>query len=150
MQLDSGASVALVMHGHSHEEGRTMRYDGTRATLRGTFGRQQSIVVIDHVDASEEEIPIRAATSGHGGGDGGIVEAFLATVVSGVPAITPAADSFESHFLAFLAEEARTSGEAVDVRARRDALGLTGISMTDHPDNGRSRRAPGDTAASEI
>ena len=33
MELSSGASAVLVMHGHSGEEERTMRYDGTRATL---------------------------------------------------------------------------------------------------------------------
>ncbi|HYN89638.1 MAG TPA: Gfo/Idh/MocA family oxidoreductase, partial [Ardenticatenaceae bacterium] len=37
MEFEGGASVLLVMHGHSHEEGRTMRYDGSRATLRGSF-----------------------------------------------------------------------------------------------------------------
>jgi predicted dehydrogenase len=121
MQLESGASVALVMHGHSHEEGRTMRYDGTRATLRGRFGRQQSIVVIDHISGTEEEVPIRTAIGGHGGGDGGILEAFLATVETSAPPATPASESFESHLLAFLAEEARTTGNVIDVRARREA-----------------------------
>ncbi|MEA3310107.1 MAG: Gfo/Idh/MocA family oxidoreductase, partial [Chloroflexota bacterium] len=37
LQMESGATVALFMQGHSHREGRTMRYDGTRATLRGIF-----------------------------------------------------------------------------------------------------------------
>ncbi len=34
MELENGTSVVLVMHGHSNEEHRSMRYDGTRATLR--------------------------------------------------------------------------------------------------------------------
>ncbi len=33
MEFESGVTGVLFMHGHSHEEGRTMRYDGTRATL---------------------------------------------------------------------------------------------------------------------
>ena len=119
MQLESGTSVALVMHGHSHEESRTMRYDGTRATLRGVFGRQQSIVVIDHITGQPEEIAIRTAIGGHGGGDGGIMEAFLATVETGAPPATPASESLESHLLAFLAEEAREAGTVIDVTARR-------------------------------
>ncbi|MGH8928520.1 MAG: Gfo/Idh/MocA family protein, partial [Acidimicrobiia bacterium] len=61
MELASGTSVVLTMHGHSHEEARTMRYDGTRATLRGIFGRRQEIVVIDHITAEPEEIPIQHA-----------------------------------------------------------------------------------------
>jgi len=119
MQLDSGTSVAMIMHGHSHEESRTMRYDGTRATLRGVFGRQQSIIVIDHVSGEPEEIPIGTAASGHGGGDGGIMEAFLATVETGAPPATSAAESLEGHLLAFLAEEARLTGTVIDVAARR-------------------------------
>lgn len=119
MELESGTSVALIMHGHSHEESRTMRYDGTRATLRGFFGRQQSITVIDHVSGQPEEIPIESGVGGHGGGDAGIMEAFLATVETGAPPATPATESLESHFLAFLAEEARKSGAVVDVTARR-------------------------------
>jgi predicted dehydrogenase len=119
MELESGTSVALIMHGHSHEESRTMRYDGTRATLRGVFGRQQSISVIDHVSGKPEEIEIGTAVGGHGGGDGGIMEAFLATIETGAPPATPAWESLESHFLAFLAEEARNTGAVIDVATRR-------------------------------
>jgi len=35
VEFESGATGVLFMHGHSHKESRTMRYDGTRATLRG-------------------------------------------------------------------------------------------------------------------
>lgn len=40
MEFTGGASAVLFMHGHAHEEARTMRYDGTRATLRGRFDYQ--------------------------------------------------------------------------------------------------------------
>jgi predicted dehydrogenase len=119
MQTASGTSVTLTMHGHSHEEGRTMRYDGTRATLRGTFGHSQSIVLIDHVTGDPDEIPIPLATSGHGGGDDGILEAFIESIESGAPPATSAAESMESHLLAFLAEEARLNGTVIDVQSRR-------------------------------
>lgn len=119
METESGASVSLTMHGHSHEESRTMRYDGTRATLRGMFGRQQSIRVIDHVTGESEDVVIGDPTGGHGGGDAGIMEAFLDSIVSGTPPATSAADSLESHLLAFLAEEARLSGSVIEVGPRR-------------------------------
>ena len=38
MELESGASATLIMHGHAHREERTMRYDGTRGTVRAVFG----------------------------------------------------------------------------------------------------------------
>ena len=66
-----------------------------------------------------EEIPIGTGVGGHGGGDGGIMEAFLATVGNRRTPATPASESLESHFLAFLAEEARKTGIVIDVAARR-------------------------------
>ncbi|MBK8050575.1 MAG: Gfo/Idh/MocA family oxidoreductase [Anaerolineales bacterium] len=36
MEMEHGASVTLVMHGHSNVEHRSMRYDGTKGTLRAT------------------------------------------------------------------------------------------------------------------
>ena len=57
LEFESGASGTLFMHGHSHEEGRTMRYDGTRATLRGRFGYGfgDSIEIHDHLTGRVEE-----------------------------------------------------------------------------------------------
>jgi len=119
MELATGATVTLVVHGHSHEEGRTMRYDGTRASLRGRFGRTQEIVVYDHITGEGETVPIPPARSGHGGGDAGIIEAFVASVAGRDGPITTAAESYESHLLAYLAEEARLSGTVIDVSTRR-------------------------------
>ncbi|HUO45326.1 MAG TPA: Gfo/Idh/MocA family oxidoreductase [Acidimicrobiia bacterium] len=119
MEHANGASTVLHMHGHSHEEGRTMRYDGTRATLRGRFGRVQEIEVIDHATARNEQIPLHLAAGGHGGGDAGILESFLASVETGTPPLTSASESLESHLLAFLAEEARLHGTSVEVASHR-------------------------------
>jgi hypothetical protein len=119
MEYESGVTAVLLMHGHSHEEERTMRYDGTRATLRGRFGRTQSIEVIDHVTGLPEDIPITDAHGSHGGGDSGILELFTDSVEKGRPPETSAAESLESHLLAFLAEESRVTGQVIDVAARR-------------------------------
>ena len=119
MDYASGMTAVLHMHGHSHEEERTMRYDGTRATLRGRFGRLQSIEVIDHVTGLREDVPIAETRGGHGGGDSGILELFTDSIENGLPPETSAAESLESHLLAFLAEEARLSGAVIDVDERR-------------------------------
>jgi hypothetical protein len=129
MQTSAGTSVSLVMEGHSDREERTMRYDGTRATLRGTFGREQRILVSDHVTGMTEEIPIEARIGGHGGGDSGLIESFLESAESGAPPLTSASESLESHLLAFMAEAARVEGGVIDVnearRACREQAGLS-------------------------
>jgi predicted dehydrogenase len=115
MELENGGSVTLTMHGHSHEEERTMRYDGTKGTLRAVFGRRQVIEVVDHHGGPARRVPIPAAASGHGGGDAGAVARFVDAVRGGTPSSTAIAESLESHLLAFAAEEARRTGTVVDM-----------------------------------
>lgn len=122
MEYANGVTAVLHMHGHSHEEGRTMRYDGTRATLRGRFGRYQSIELNLHASGQSEEIPIEVPTGSHGGGDSGILELFTDSIERGLPPETSAVESLESHLLAFLAEEARLTGEVIEVAPRRAVL----------------------------
>ena len=124
LEFESGTTAVLFMHGHSHEEQRTMRYDGTRATLRGRFayGCGDSLEIHDHLTGSMERIDPLAAYSGHGGGDFGVMAAFVQALrrqpepVSSWPAqLTTARESLESHLMAFAAEEARVEGSIVSM-----------------------------------
>ncbi len=88
MVFENGTSAVLVMHGHAHEEARTMRYDGTRATLRGRFayGIDDAIEIHDHRTGQVERIDLSSPTggvTGHGGGDDGVVAAFVRAVRRG-------------------------------------------------------------------
>ena len=116
MEFEDDTTVTLIMHGHSHKEGRTMRYDGTRATLRGRFEADiQSIEIHDHLTDECEEVSIPKATSGHGGGDNGIVNSFVRAMRGEEVALTTARESLESHLMAFAAEESRLTGMVVDM-----------------------------------
>jgi predicted dehydrogenase len=120
MEFPGGKSVVMVMHGHSYEEGRTLRYDGTRATLRGKFTHGGDVIEIhDHLTGLKETVDIPRPTSGHGGGDFGIVRSFLAAVRGEEAALTTARESLESHLMAFAAEEARLHGMVIDMTAYR-------------------------------
>jgi len=115
------------MHGHSHEEARTMRYDGTQATLRAKFDyRNGWIEIHDHRTNRREEILLPAGPSGHGGGDFGIARAFVRAVRGLGQPLTTARESLESHLMAFAAEESRLNGTVVDMDDfRRRAESLT-------------------------
>lgn len=115
MQTESGASATLTMHGHSPHEHRSLRYDGTRATIRGVFGRRQHLEIGRHRDGSFREVPVAAQDGGHGGGDDGIMRAFVDSLSSGTPGPTDAWDALESHLLAFSAEHARVTQEIVNM-----------------------------------
>lgn len=112
MELEDGTTVSLTMNGHANEECRTMRYDGTRASLFGKFAESGHIIRIHyHHSGKVEDIPVVGEDqSGHGGGDFGIVRSFI-NAINGNPddSITTARDSLESHLLAFAAEESRRS-----------------------------------------
>ncbi len=135
MEFESGISAALFMHGHSHLESRTMRYDGTRATLRGLFTYfSGEIEVYDHRTEEVETITpgVRRqadneeaeAGVGHGGGDMGLVASFVRALRADRPEVlTSARNSLESHLMAFAAEQARVEGGVVDMgeyRARAE------------------------------
>lgn len=127
MLLEDDITVTLTMQGQGNEEGRTMRYDGTDATLYGRFvhGRYK-ITIHHHLTGQVEDVPIIARdSSGHGGGDFGIVRSFV-NAVKGQPddSVTTARESLESHLLAFAAEEARLNHTVIDMaefRARVEA-----------------------------
>ena len=121
MELESGVSAVLVVHGHSHREGRTMRYDGARATLFGHFYFTDSeIQVHDHLTGKAETIRPELGRAGHGGGDEGVMRAFVRALREGKSEpLTSARASLESHLLAFAAEKARVEGAIVDVDAYR-------------------------------
>jgi hypothetical protein len=131
MEMEDGTSVVLVMHGHSHQEGRTMRYDGTRATLFGYYyPTGHEIQIHDHLTGQVEVIrppvgPIGG--TGHGGADAELMAGFVRALRDPACALTTARDLLESHLLAFAAEEARVSGTIVDMpefRRRADARTL--------------------------
>lgn len=104
-----------------------MRYDGTRATLRGRFTHGgERIEIHDHKTGLVEEVAIAAAGSGHGGGDSRIVASFLRALNGDTSGTTTARESLESHLMAFAAEESRLQGTVIDMDAYRAAAeGLT-------------------------
>ncbi len=141
MELEDGTSVAMVMHGHSHREGRTMRYDGTRATLLGQcYVNNQEIQIHDHLTGRVEVIRPAlgaAGATGHGGGDAGLMAGFVRAVRDPAQALTTARQSLESHLMAFAAEEARVNGTIVHMdeyrRRAEAAANAQGGSSTGQP-----------------
>ena len=127
LDFGHGLAVSMTMQGSSHVEGRTLRIDGMRATLLGdqSTGR---LLVHDHLTGDTETVRPGGGgadqSSGHGGGDGRLLEDFVA-VLRGerTEAATEAAESLESHLLAFAAEEARTTRRVVEMEHFRAALG---------------------------
>jgi predicted dehydrogenase len=120
MRFAGGLSVSLTMQGSSHLEGRTIRIDGTRATLLANEARGE-VQIHDHRTGQAERIARPRGVGGHGGGDDGLMRAFVGALRGDrARVLTSARESVASHLMAFAAEQARTSGEGVDMdRYRR-------------------------------
>jgi hypothetical protein len=120
MLFEGDVTVTFTMHAFSHENCRTMRYDGTRASLRGHTGKGE-LALHEFRTLQERTIPIAQAVGGHGGGDAGLMNAFVdALNGQGDSLRTSARDSLESHLMAFAAEESRLAeGKVIDMAAYR-------------------------------
>jgi hypothetical protein len=123
MHFSGGQAVTLTMQGASHVEGRTVRIDGTRATLVANEARRE-IAVIDHASREPRSIEVPAVEGGHGGGDWGLIDAFVAALRGQRgDVLTSARESVESHLMAFAAEQARISSSTVSMADYRADAG---------------------------
>jgi predicted dehydrogenase len=120
MLFEGDVTATFTMHAFAHEGERTMRYDGTRASLIGR-GHEDEIWVHDFRTLQRTAVPIVSSEGGHGGGDDGLMRAFVQSARGQEPGLySSARDSLESHLMAFAAEESRTNGgRAIDMAAYR-------------------------------
>jgi len=74
---------------------------------------------------------IRPPTSRYryGGGDHGVMEAFVNLARGGGEGLTPFAGSVESHLMAFAAEESRVTGRVVSLSEYRRGLEAAGTQV---------------------
>ncbi len=117
MRFDSGATVSFTMTAFNRGRGRETRIFGTRGEI---FGDSRHIRIFDFLSGETEEIDTNVAsdgaiTSGHGGGDDGIMEAFVQALATGDASyILSGPDAtLESHLMTFRAEEARRTDSVV-------------------------------------
>jgi hypothetical protein len=120
MLFEGDVTVTFTMHAFSHENCRTIRYDGTKASLRGHEGRGE-MRLYEFRTQQEREIVMPSGEGGHGGGDAGLMSAFAQAMRGERGALhTSARDSLESHLMAFAAEESRLNGgTTIDMDAYR-------------------------------
>ncbi|MEQ8671875.1 MAG: Gfo/Idh/MocA family oxidoreductase [Aggregatilineales bacterium] len=121
LQYEDDITATLIMNGQGHEESRSIRIDGTNATLTGKFRDPYKINIYHHHTGKKETVPVEfIERSGHGGGDTGLMRGFV-NALRGIPddSLTTARESLESHLLAFAAEEARLKHTVIDMTAYR-------------------------------
>lgn len=113
-------TASFTMTGFTHMGNRKTRIFGTRGELSGDGS------VITHLDFLTDQVKTidtrrddeHAQMGGHGGGDFGLMDHFIAAVAKGDPSLILSGpeESFATHRMVFAAEEARHEHCVVDLR----------------------------------
>lgn len=119
MSFCDGCTAQMEMTAFSND-GRITRIFGTRGSI---YGDGQHITITDFLTGTKENIDTKVLNdggilTGHGGGDGGVVDSFIYALETGdTSAILSGVDeTLESHLMVFAAEEARHKDEVVQVK----------------------------------
>ncbi|GAA0945255.1 Gfo/Idh/MocA family oxidoreductase [Nonomuraea longicatena] len=117
MEFASGATAAFTMTAFTPQTHRQTRIFGTHGSIDGDG---EVLRVTDFVTGVTTKIDTTAAgdgtaAGGHGGGDEGLVDAFLTAVESGdrTAVLSSPRESLHSHLIAWAAERSRLDGTTV-------------------------------------
>ncbi len=120
LEYDANVSANFTMTAFTPTLGRQTRICGTRGYIEGD---SSTIRHYDFLTAQWKTVDTKASdgsiVGGHGGGDGGIVDAFVAAVATGDRSriLSGPDETLESHLTVFAAEAARLRGKVTAVKA---------------------------------
>lgn len=120
--FENGITGTLTMQGHSSEEGRTIRIDGTKGTIIGEFMlSHQKLIHIDSLTNKKSVLLDIKRESGHGGGDIILIGQFIEITQKKknkekFKVKTSAEKSLISHLMAFAADKSRLEQSIVEFR----------------------------------
>ena len=129
LEFPDGATGSFTMSAFTPQEHRQTRLMGTHGYLEGNgttvryvdfrTGRTSTFDLATYGSAGDGSAGDGgpSAADGHGGGDEGLTEAFLAAVASGDPGLlsSDATESLATHRVVWAAERSRRSGETVQL-----------------------------------
>ncbi len=123
LAYEDGLTIGFNMHGHSHDNVRTLRVCASQATVRG-FLEKRELEVNYYNDGSSEIYHTGGPDDHHGGGDTLMIHDFIDLVRNNQPdkVTASAKESRNSHLLVFAAEQARLENSVVNVSEYFDQI----------------------------
>ena len=121
LEFENGVTVAFTMCAFSDACDRTMKFMGTKGELVASM--DGNTIRVTHFGAglqtgNTQVITVKPGTTGHSGGDEGIMEEFVSILRGTRENTNTIAQSVHSHVMAFAAEESRLhGGQVVDIDA---------------------------------
>jgi predicted dehydrogenase len=122
MRFENGVTATFTMSAFTAEITRAVTLVGTGGEISGNLDRGR-ITVRDFSSGNTEDITVAVPTGGHSGGDVNFVTDFVRMIRGGGAGRNLVQNSFESHYMALVAEHSRLNGSAAvslkDFRAVR-------------------------------
>lgn len=118
MLFEGGSTASFTMTCFNKGSDRVTRVFGTHGEV---YGDGTKIEHYDFLTDTTKEVDLdtgdHTAAGGHGGGDGGLLGAFIDAVATGDPnkILSGPDETLETHLMVFAAERARHEGTVVDV-----------------------------------
>lgn len=148
LDFEGGVSATFTMTAFTRGRDRETRIFGTRGEL---YGDGEHIEVFDFLTETTRTLTLDTPAdgsilTGHGGGDAGLMRAFVAALTRGDPdpILSGAQVSLESHLMVFAAEQARRSGTVVSLASPAPGEPPTRATPRANPVSA-ARPAPGTT-----
>jgi len=115
MEFEGGATAAFTMTAFTQAAQRKTRLFGTRGEIEGDGRVIRVHDFMNDADTEHDTAVAAGPLSGHGGGDHGLMDAFVRALATGDAShlLSGAAESLESHLMVFAAEWARDEGRVV-------------------------------------
>jgi predicted dehydrogenase len=121
LEFEGGVTASFTMTAFTRGRDRETRIFGTKGEL---FGDGQKLEIFDflseHTTTMDSELESDGSIhSGHGGGDEGVMRAFLAALRDNNPKLilSGPSESLESHLMVFAAETARREARVCELHA---------------------------------
>ncbi len=118
MEFEGGQTASFTMTGFTQARGRETRIFGTRGEIRGDG---KILEVYDFLSDTKESVDTTrkdvSSLAGHGGGDYGLMHAFVSAVMEGNPKyiLSGPGETLESHLITFSAEASRRERRTVSI-----------------------------------
>ncbi len=117
MEFEGGSTANFVMTAFGHDS-RETRIFGTKGQIRGDSSKVKLYdFLTDEESVIDTESTDDSILGGHGGGDGGVMEAFVSAVQDKDQSkiLSGPDETLETHLAVFAAEEARKHGRIVNL-----------------------------------
>lgn len=122
LEFENGVTASFTMSAFSYDCSRELKFMGSRGEIRGKL-EEDCLLATDFLTGETERISIDTVKEGHGGGDEGIMRAFLQMIRDEkmTKEASDALSAIQGHRMAFAAEASRLSKNVIPLKKGEEA-----------------------------